>query len=73
MAGLCKGSRCAVRWQGSDADGDVLSYDIEYSTDSGAQWQMLGVQLTKTEADLTLAWLPGSQHALFSHLGHGRR
>ncbi|HUD47917.1 MAG TPA: hypothetical protein VMR33_13870 [Candidatus Baltobacteraceae bacterium] len=32
-----------VAWSGSDADGDTLSYAVEYSADDGATWRMLAV------------------------------
>jgi hypothetical protein len=54
-----------VRWNGTDADGDALTYDIEYSTDGGASWQLLGTRLTGSEATLSLERLPGSQQARF--------
>ncbi|HUD47919.1 MAG TPA: hypothetical protein VMR33_13880 [Candidatus Baltobacteraceae bacterium] len=32
-----------VAWTGSDADGDTLSYAVEYSADDGTTWRMLAM------------------------------
>ncbi len=37
-----------IRWQGSDADGDSLMYDVLYSPDSGESWLPLAVRLRET-------------------------
>ncbi|HOW72595.1 MAG TPA: hypothetical protein PKY77_18500 [Phycisphaerae bacterium] len=42
----------AVRWSGSDADGDMLSYTALLSDDHGANWTTLAVNTQET----TLAW-----------------
>ncbi len=32
-----------VAWSGADADGDVLTYTVQYSADGGASWETLAV------------------------------
>jgi len=53
-----------VTWSASDADDDALSYTIQYSTDNGATWQAVAVQLTETTFELDPHPLPGGQQAL---------
>lgn len=40
----------AVRWQGSDPDGDALSYTLAYRPDDGADWQTVVADVPTTEA-----------------------
>jgi hypothetical protein len=35
-----------IRWQASDADGDALTYTLQYSPDGGESWQALAIGLT---------------------------
>ncbi len=46
-------------WDGSDADGDPLSYSLLYSNDSGASWETLLAGLTDEQVELDTAQLPG--------------
>lgn len=59
------GATVTVTWQGSDADGDQLTYSLLYSADAGQTWRTLAVRLTQPGYDVSLATLPGSQRALF--------
>jgi hypothetical protein len=46
---LLSGSEAVVSWAGADADGDSLTYMLEYSADDGAHWAPLAVDITQTE------------------------
>ncbi len=51
-----------VRWEGSDADGDDLTYLVQYSPDGGTSWQGIGMTGPgdPTELDVTIAdMIPG--------------
>ena len=54
-----------VTWTASDADNDPLTYLLEYSTDNGATWDLLGTNITQTHAAINLALLPGTAQGLF--------
>jgi hypothetical protein len=49
-----------IAWEASDADGDALRYNVQYSTDGGTTWTSLDVDLSQTTS-LTVdsANLPG--------------
>lgn len=49
-----------IEWDGSDADGDVLNYLIEYSADGGLTWKMLAVDLTDESYVLHTEYLRGT-------------
>ena len=53
-----------ITWQGSDADGDDLTYDVLYSPDSGQSWLPLATRLHATSYTFTTAHLPPTQQAL---------
>jgi hypothetical protein len=55
-----------VSWQGSDPDGDSLSYMLQYSPDGGQTWKLLQSDLLTTNVRLdSLASLPGGANAFF--------
>ncbi len=54
------GSSFSVRWSGSDADGDALSYSLQYSADNGSTWRTLATDLTGTALTVDASGLPGS-------------
>ena len=62
---VLNGSTYTVTWTASDADSDPLTYLLEYSTDNGATWQLLGTNITQTHAMLDLTLLPGTTQGLF--------
>jgi hypothetical protein len=62
---LLSGSSYTVTWTASDADGDPLTYLLEYSADNGATWQLLGTNITQTQATIGLSLLPGTTQGLF--------
>jgi hypothetical protein len=53
-----------VKWSGSDADGDLLSYDVYYSADGGITWLTLAAATHATQIAVPAADLPGSNNAL---------
>ncbi len=48
-----------VTWEGSDPDGDALTYRIQASAD-GINWETISGATTETQALIHLAYLPGS-------------
>jgi hypothetical protein len=50
----------AIRWTGSDADGDALTYVVEYSRDGGLTWVNLATGLTAPSYDIELETLGGT-------------
>jgi hypothetical protein len=55
----------AVSWAASDADGDTLSYRVQYSPDEGATWHGLTGPMTETELLVRPDELPGTETGLF--------
>lgn len=54
-----------VRWQGTDADGDNLTYFVLYSADDGRSWETVASGIKDTHLTVNTAGLPGSNNALF--------
>jgi hypothetical protein len=54
-----------VNWTASDADGDPLTFSIDYSRDGGATWESVSGQITTTQATLDLGLLPGTTQGKF--------
>jgi hypothetical protein len=55
-----------IRWTASDADGDKLTYTVEYNDDvtsSDSQWIVLTADLDKPQWEEDFSQLPGSSHA----------
>jgi len=49
-----------IAWEASDADGDALRFNVQYSTDGGAAWSSIDVDLTgATSLSVDSADLPG--------------
>jgi hypothetical protein len=53
----------AIAWNGSDGDGDALSFTVQYSLDNGASWQTLAENLAASPLNVDLAWLAGAAQA----------
>ncbi len=53
-----------IRWEASDADGDQLTFSVEYSPDGGQTWIPLNVGLTQTSFEVNFQDIPGSDQAL---------
>ena len=49
-----------MRWTASDADGDPLTYIVEYSRDGGGTWVNLATGLTEPQYDIELETLGGA-------------
>jgi hypothetical protein len=49
-----------IAWEATDADGDALRFNVQYSTDGGAAWTSIDVDLTgATSLSVDSADLPG--------------
>jgi hypothetical protein len=46
-----------LQWTGSDADGDALSYFVQYSVDNGSSWETLAVDWSQTRYILDAGFL----------------
>jgi hypothetical protein len=53
----------AITWAASDADGDALTFNVDYSTDDGATWQKLAWGWPETTLEVDSARLPGAAQA----------
>jgi hypothetical protein len=53
-----------VTWEGSDLDGDALSYSLLYSNDGGLTWQTLATGLADQQLELDTNDLPGGSAML---------
>lgn len=58
------GGAATFSWGATDADGDALTYDLQYSTDGGATFQPVVQDLTDTSIDLDASKLAGSNDAV---------
>ena len=52
-----------LRWTATDADGDQLSYIVQYSNDDGESWVSLAVDLTETEMEVPTDGIAGGDAA----------
>jgi hypothetical protein len=53
-----------ITWTASDADGDPLSYLIQYSPDKGATWVPLAPEVEETSLTIDTANLPGGSYGI---------
>ncbi len=54
-----------VSWSASDADGDGLSYVVQFSRDGGRTWRTLDPQVPGLSYDVDLARLPATRRGRF--------
>ncbi len=54
-----------LSWTGADADGDPLTYIVQYSNDGGTNWEPVTVLITATQATVDTAEFPGGSSCLF--------
>lgn len=55
-----EGDRLRVSWDGSDADGDALTYMVLYSPDGGETWRVEGYEVTGQTFDVPVRGRPAS-------------
>ncbi len=53
-----------VTWTASDGDGDALTYNVFYSSDGGASWQLLAMGISDPQALMDGSLLPGGEAAM---------
>lgn len=53
-----------VRWEASDADGDKLTYVVQFSDDGGKTWLPIGIDLKETSIDLDTSFLKNTQDGM---------
>jgi hypothetical protein len=49
---VLSGNEVVVSWKASDPDGDPLTFNVQYSPDNGATWEMVAQNLTGDSASL---------------------
>lgn len=54
------GETVALRWSASDADGDPLTYVVQFSPDDGATWETLATNWPETTLEVPLTSLTGT-------------
>jgi hypothetical protein len=59
------GSTLIASWTASDADGDPLTFSLDYSTDGGNTWNPLSGQILSTTVTLDLTRLAGTTQGKF--------
>jgi len=52
---VLSGDQIVVSWTASDPDGDPLTFNVQYSPDNGATWEMVAQNLTGNSATLDAA------------------
>lgn len=55
-----EGDRVRVAWEGTDADGDALTYMVLYSPDNGETWRVEGYEVTGTTFEVPVTGRPAS-------------
>ncbi len=59
------GDTIPVSWTASDLDGDPLTFNMQYSPDNGASWEMVAQNLTQTSIELpAINFVAGAQARL---------
>jgi len=62
-AGQLISSSLTISWNASDADGDTLTYIVQYSRDNGESWEVLAANTPNTSLTLdAVELLPGSEN-----------
>ncbi|HKQ40433.1 MAG TPA: immunoglobulin domain-containing protein [Verrucomicrobiae bacterium] len=62
---IVAGDTLTFLWEAADADGDALTYNVQFSADGGGNWSTIGTGLKDTHLTVTRSTLPGSSNALF--------
>ena len=55
----------SVTWVANGVDGDPLTFNLQYSPDNGATWEMIEQNLTATSVDVDARNIPRGTRALF--------
>jgi hypothetical protein len=64
--GLLPGGKILrVNWSGDDADGDRLTFALQYTNDGGRSWIPIDTGLTVTQLDVPVLRLPGGAQCAF--------
>ncbi len=58
------GDTVTVTWTASDPDGDLLTFNVDYSSDNGVSWEPAGLFYTDTQAIIDQTNLPAGNLAL---------
>jgi hypothetical protein len=59
------GPSVPLHWNGSDADGDVLDYVVQFSANSGLTWSTVAADLDATTINVDRSTLSGTTHGRF--------
>ncbi len=59
------GEPVTIAWTANDPDGDPLWFNVQYSADDGATWEMIAQNLRNTQVDLDPENLTRSEQARF--------
>jgi hypothetical protein len=62
---LLDGATVPVSWIASDADGDPLRFNVQYSRDNGATWEMLAQDIEGTSVELDASNVGSTTQGLF--------
>jgi len=53
-----------LSWSGNDDDGDSLAYMLQFSTDDGLSWELLGMGLEGSQTQFSTRFWPETEEAL---------
>ena len=53
-----------IEWQAEDADGDALTYNVDYSNDGGQSWHELVLNWRETKLTVDTKTLPGGNRSM---------
>lgn len=62
---VLSGDTITVEWTASDPDGDTLRFNVQYSPDNGATWEMIAQGIEDTSVELDAANVIQGDQALF--------
>jgi hypothetical protein len=58
------GDNVTVEWDAQDADGDPLTFTVQFSPDNGTSWTALAIDYEETFLEVDLRLLPGTDDGL---------
>ena len=62
---ILDGATIPVTWTASDPDGDPLRFNVQYSRDNGATWEMLAQDIEGTSVELDASNVGSTTQGLF--------